>query len=130
MNPETLKPGDTFVIRDRGGVHLYILVAINGKAKKFVFVNITTRRDLPPSGLPTPRDPPWRVTLKKGDHDFIKRDSDVNLGDALAVNEASVPNFLSGARKRNPMTSSIATRIVGAMTISGAVPDEIKRLLR
>jgi len=109
-----MKPGDTFVWAARNTIdHLYIIVSDPAKdGGRFVAFNLTSS-----SG-----GRQW-LTLKKGDHPYIRKDSDVNFGDAFRSNVAEIQKHVASgdAKPHDPMDMAI----VKAMLESGILPDFI-----
>jgi hypothetical protein len=98
--------GDTFIWspdRDREP-HLYIIVTDPTKnGGKIVVFNLTKSKGGPKA-----------LTLKKGDHPFIRKyDSDVNFGDGLITSVTEIQSEIASGRAvlREPMHAEIVRRI-------------------
>lgn len=88
--------GDTFLWDPLGGTneHLYIAITNPNAAGEFVAINLTTS-----SGGR------YSITLHRGDHPYIRHDSDANFGDALVVDTTKLQAEFASRRAtpREPM---------------------------
>lgn len=114
--------GDTFIwAPDAGKEHLYIAITDPSKnSGKLVVVNLTKSAGGAKS-----------FVLRPGDHPFIRRDSDVNFGDAMIVSTERIDRQvrLRLALPREPMDLSIVHRIAAAAKDHPAVSEEIQALI-
>jgi hypothetical protein len=117
-----VKLGDTIVwCPDKGIDHLYILIsdpANNGG--KCVPVNLTESLHCK-----------YSFILKKGDHEFIYKDSDVNFGDAIETTIAKLEEniALGQATPHKPMKLDVLKRIVNEAHTHAAFPIFLRKLI-
>jgi hypothetical protein len=102
--------------------HLYIIVTDpNNNGGRFVAFNLTR------SG-----GGQKALTLKVGDHPFIKRyDSDVNFGDGLIVSVADIQAEIERGRaiQKEPMDMRLVERIARFAIVHPAVSGDIEKMI-
>lgn len=113
--PPRCTVGSTFILRG----HLWVIVAIlPGPPERAVTVNITTKR----------QGSDLTVTLKSGDHDFIKHDTVVNYSDARTFAKTDLIDRIEKRlfEQRNPFDQEILGAIQEGLFASPFTPKNIK----
>jgi hypothetical protein len=118
-----VKLGDTFVWSPISGRrrHLYVVVTDPDKnAGRFVVFNLTGSK----SG-------PEALTLKKGEHPFIDKDSDVNFGDGLIVTTEKIQRAIASGQAfpNEPMQMQLVQRIARFAKGHPAVTGDIEAMI-
>jgi hypothetical protein len=113
--------GDTFLWDPDGGnnPHLWIVLTTPEKGTgRCVIINLTTSSHGTHS-----------VTLRVGDHPFIRHDSDVNFGDSMFTTEQMIQGAVASgnAVPKDPMSPNILKTIAEATKTHCAAAREIRK---
>lgn len=119
-----MKRGDTFLWAPQGDQNRHLYIAVTRPTPehgKFVVFNLTESNG-----------GPHALTLKMGEHPFIRKDSDVNFGDGLVTSISQLQGELKRGRAspRQPMDSPLVEGIARFALAHPAVTLEMKRLIR